>query len=233
MAENDEYELVKAMRRLNNKEEYIEKLIKQPLQETYKLLCDKYGLLHEFMDIALLLIFVHIDLFGRLYAGESYNRDRRTVQNAVLFMEDYFGKVDKRYKEISSLLYHALRHGYVHVYSPKRIKLQNGERLDFSFSPYNRKIEHLSLRKMIERELSGNVVINRWSVHVSQLFDDLVSAIDKYADDVAHDQDISDKFYMSFISRRIEDTEEKLRSRRDVDFNIGFDYILRQAKDNN
>jgi hypothetical protein len=222
----DSEELGRAMIRLQNRR-YLEKLIKSPLQETYNRLCDEDGLLHEFMDVVLLLTFVHIDFLGRLYAGQAYNRNTGTVQNAVQFMREYLGRVDNRYNEISGLLYHALRHGYVHVFTPKQIQLQNGEKLDFSFAPYHRKTKHLSVRKTNENEN----VIYRWSIHVSQLFNDLLSAIDKYAEDINYDQDISDRFHRSFVPRRIEDTEEKLRSRNDIDFIKGFEYIYRQTTD--
>ena len=227
---NDDAELVKAMQRLHNREYYLEKLIKNPLQETFKLLCDEHGLLDEFIDVVLLLIFAHIDLLGRLYAGEAYRRRENTTKNAVLFMEKYFGRVDERYKEVSGLLYHALRHGYVHVFTPKRIGLQNGEQLDFSFTTHHKNIKYLSLRKMKENEISGSAVIRRLNVHVSQLYQDLLIAIDKYAGDIACDQDISDRFRSSFISRRIEDTEEELR-KKDSNLGSGFDYIYRQTPD--
>ena len=223
---NDDAELAKAMQRLHNREYYLEKLIKNPLQETFKLLCDEHGLLDEFIDVVLLLIFAHIDLLGRLYAGEAYRRRENTTKNAVLFMEKYFGRVDERYKEVSGLLYHALRHGYVHVFTPKRIGLQNGEKLDFSFVSGG-KAQHLELKTMEETERAGSIKIHRLLVNVSKLFEDFNVAIDKYAEDIIHDQDTSDRFHKSFISRRIEDTEEELRK----NLNSGFEYIYRQMPD--
>lgn len=223
-SKNDSRELGYAMSRLRNRE-YLERYIKRPLQETYNRLCDEDGLLLECMDIALLLIFVHIDLLGRLYAGEAYTGNKGTTKNAVIFMERYLGDVDKRYQEVSALLYHTLRHGYVHVFTPKRIQLHNGDGLDFSLSPYHRYTKHLSIRRMKENEN----VIKRWNIHVSQLFKDLIGAIDVYAEEINFNQDITDKFYKSFVARRIEDSEDKLRLKTSLDYNKGFDYIHSQT----
>ena len=220
----DDNELAKSMRRLLNREYYLEKLIKKPLQETFERLCDEDGLLYEFMDVVLLLIFVHIDLLGRLYTGEA----RNTGKNAVQFMREYLGRVDERYKEVSGLLYHSLRHGYVHVFTPKRIQLKNGGVLDFSFVSFHKTLKHLSLTQRVETEMPGNIKIHRLLVNVSKLFEDFVLAIDKYAEDIVHDQEVSDRFRKSFESRRIEDTEEKLRSKKDSNLDSDFEYIYRQ-----
>jgi len=228
--ENDTKKIAEAMRRLHNKEYYLENLIKKPLQETFERLCDEDGLLYEFIDVALLLIFVHIDLFGRLYAGEAYNENKRTTKNAALFMREYLGRVDERYKEVSGLLYHALRHGYAHVFTPKRIQLENGEVLDFSFVSGG-KAQHLELKTMEETERSGSIKIHRLLVNVSKLYQDFIVAIDKYAEDIIHDQKISDKFQQSFESRRIEDTEERLRNKKGSNLDSGFEFIYRQIRD--
>jgi hypothetical protein len=225
---NKNQELGKAMRRLYNKEYYLERLIKNTMQVVFEKMSDEYGLLYEFIYSALLLIFVHIDLLGRLYAGSSSNKN--TTKNAILFMREYLGRVDERYKEVSGLLYHALRHGIVHLFTSKRIKLKNGEELDFSFTTHNKKIKYLSLTKSKEKEITGSAVICRMSIHVSQLYKDLLLAIDEYADDIAHNQEISDKFQKSFESRRVEDTEEKLISKV-KDLELDFKYIYNQMLD--
>ena len=222
-------EIARGMYRLLNRD-YLESHIKEPLQETFERLCNKYSLRDEFIDIVVLWIFVHIDLLGRLSAGEAYNEREKTTKNAVLFMEEYFGRVDERYKEISGLLFHALRHGYVHILASKRIQLENGEVLDFSFVSGG-KAQHLELKMREETERSGSIKVHRLLVNVSKLFKDLLSAIDKYAEDIIRDQDISDNFWQSFKSRRIEDTEERLRNKKGSDLDSGFEYIYRQISD--
>lgn len=223
---SSDIKLARAMNRLLNKR-YLEDLIQKPLQETFKRLCGKYGLLDEFMYIVLLLVFVHIDLLGRLHAGESYNKREKTGKNAVLFMRKYLGRVDERYKEVSGLLYHALRHGYVHVFSPKRIQLKNGEMLDFSFVSGG-KAQHLELKTMEETEMHGKIKIHRWLVNVTKLFEDFIIAVDRYADDIVQHQGVSDRFWQSFESRRIEDTEERLRNKKGSNLDSDFEFIYRQ-----
>jgi hypothetical protein len=225
---DDDVELGKAMNRLFNKEFYLEKHIKKNLQEIFEKLSDEYGLRSEFIDTTLLLLFTHIDLLGRLYAGDTSNK--KTAQNAIKFMREYLGKVDVRYKEISGLLYYSLRHGYVHLFTPKRMRLKNGEELDFSFTTHNKKIKYLSIKKREENEITGSVVICRISMHVSQLYEDLLLAIDKYAEDITHNQEISDKFGKSFESRRLGDTEEEL-IKKYPDLATDFTYIYRQTQD--
>ena len=223
-SEIDNHKLGEAMNRLINREFHLEKIIKKPLQENFERLCDEDGLLSEFMDVA----FVHIDLLGRLYAGETSNKN--TTKNAVMFMRKYFGRVDERYKEVSGLLYHALRHGYVHVFTPKRIELKNGEVLDFSFVSGG-KAQHLELKTMEEIELPENVKIHRWLVNVAKLYEDFIIAVDKYADDIVQHQEVSDTFWQSFKSRRIEDTEEGLRNRKGSNLDSDFEFIYRKIGD--
>ena len=223
----DDNELAKSMRRLFNSDNYLKKLIKEPLQETFKLLCDEHGLIDDFIEVTVLLIFVHFDLFGRPCAGEAYNKPRNTGKNAVLFMTEYLGRVDGRYKEVGGLLYHSLRHGYVHVFTPKRIQLKNGEMLDFSFVSFHKTLKHLSLTQREETEMHGNIKIHRLLVNVTKLYEDFIIAIDKYTDDIVRDQEISNRFQNSFTSRRIENTEEGLR-KKNSNLGSGFEYIYRQ-----
>ena len=176
--------------------EYLESHIKTPLKDKFTLLCDKYGLQEECIDITLLLIFIHIDLLGYLYKGKSVQA------NAVNFMRDYLGRVDNRYKEVSGLLYYALRHGYIHLFTPKRLQLRNGMILDFSFVSFSTSQEHLSLTKREEIESEGRVEICRLLVNVTQLYEDLLVAIDKYAEDIKKIQDLSDTFWEAFETRR-------------------------------
>jgi hypothetical protein len=213
-----------AMRRHLNSE-YLGRYIKQPFQDTYENLCDEYGVKNEFFHIALLLIFTQIDLLGRLMAGETTNR--KTQKNAIGFIRKYMGKVNSAYTEVGGLLYHALRNGLVHLNTPKRIKLKNGEYLDFSFTTIHKNEAHLSFTKREEHEISGVATIVRILVHISQLYDDLISAIDTFADDIMRDQSVSDKFQVSFKLRRIEDTEEELVKK---DLRPDFEYVHSHIK---
>lgn len=200
----DKEEYAKAtMRHLHA--EYLKKYIKEPLEQTINPLLKDDGLLLldptnplllDPTDPVLLLIFTRIDLLGYLYKGEN-----KSIY-AVEFMREYLGRIDPRYKEVGGLLYYALRHGFVHLATPKRIQLKNGMILDFSFAPAAKLQYHLSVRKREEIERGERLEICRLSVDLSQLYEDLLSAMDMYAEDIRHNQALSEVFWKSFETRR-------------------------------
>ncbi len=196
----DEERIAKAMRRLLNAD-YLRTHIKEPLEEIVTSLLGGDGfLLSESIDPILLLIFTHIDLLGYLYIGDSATRN--SSKNAVKFIRDYLGKIDPRYKEVGGLLYDALRHGLVHLATPKRIQLKDGMILDFSFVPFGRPQEHITVTKREEMERVGRLEICRLLVDVTQLYKDLLSAMEEYAEDIRHNQELSEIFGKSFEIRR-------------------------------
>ncbi len=176
-----------------------EQIIKEPLKESITSLLASDGLpLSESPDTILLLIFTHIDLLGYLYKGKN------SSSNSVEFMREYLGGIDPRYKKVGGLLYNALRHGYVHLVTPKRMQLKNGMILDFSFGSAiaGKRQDHLKVTKREEIERVGKLEICRLFVNLSQLCEDLLSAMDKYAEDVRHNQALSDIFWKAFETRR-------------------------------
>ena len=139
-------------------------------------------------DIVLLLIFTYIDLLGYPFKGSSFST------NAVVFIREYLGRVDPRYKEVGSLLYFELRHGYVHLATPKRIQLKDGKILDFSFGIMKRE-DSFKFTKTLDFQMTGERVdIYRLVVSVSLLCEDLLSAMDMYAEDIRRNQELSDVF---------------------------------------
>jgi len=196
--------------------EYLKKYIKEPLEQTINPLLKDDGLLLldptnplllDPTDPVLLLIFTRIDLLGYLYTGDSSSRN--SSKNAVQFIRDYFGKIDARYKEVGGLLYYALRHGFVHLSTPKRIQLKNEIILDFSFAPAGKPQYHLSVKEREEIERGEKLVICRLSVDLSQLYQDMLSAMDTYAEDIRHSQALSDTFWKAFEARRKPEKEKE------------------------
>lgn len=124
----DEEAIVESMCRLGNAERVIE-YFKEPLEEIITPLL-KGGEVPalESMDVAQVLIFIHINLLGYLYSGSD------STINAVKFLREYLGKVDSRYQEVGGLLYHLLRHGLIHRFIHKRLKLSNGTILGFRYT---------------------------------------------------------------------------------------------------
>lgn len=119
-------EIAKAMTRQMNAE-YVKEYIKEPLEEMITPSEKEETLRRISDDLIMLSVFPYIDLLGYLYKGRS------SSINAVEFMREYLGRVDNRYQEVSGLIYDALRHGYIHLATPKRVKLQDGKVLDFLF----------------------------------------------------------------------------------------------------
>ena len=218
---SDEEKIAKAMRRLLNAE-YLKTHIKEPLRELMPLLSDEHGLKDEFIYLVLLELFTYIDLLGYLYKGENSSR------NAVEFIREYLGKIDQRYVEVGGLLYHALRHGMVHLATPKRIKLEDGMMLDFSFVAFSNKQDYLKVKKRQETEESGQLEICRLLVNLTQLYEDLLSAMDKYGEDIRHNQALSDIFWKTFETRRKPEKEEELLKKKQYIQQSDFDFVRKQ-----
>ena len=155
----------------------------------------------------MVLIFTNINLFGYLYSGSG------SAGNAVKFLREYLGRVDPRYREVGGLLYHLLRHGWIHRFTPKRLKLNNRTILDFQYRLGMNREEHL---KMVEIQGAKKLLIS-----LSLLYNDLLSAIDLFAEDIRNNQYLSDVFQRAFETRRELDEENDLREKkydRDLDF---------------
>ena len=216
----DDEELAKLLNRSLNAS-YLRTHIKEPLEEFRTLLLAGRKIFSpESTDVVLLLIFTYIDLLGYLYKGRTLS------SNAVEFMRGYLGRVDKRYEEVGGLLYDALRHGLVHLSTPKRIQLQNGMILDFLFVHAEQRQDHLKVTKSEEIETGGRVEIHRLSVDVDLLYEDLLSAIDIYADDIRHNQALSDTFWKAFEKRRKAKEAELLNKSYIQDSD--FDFVRKQ-----
>jgi len=189
-------EIAKAMRRQMNAE-YVKEYIKEPLEEMITPSEEEGTPRGISDDLIMLSIFPYIDLLGYLYKGRS------SSINAVEFMREYLGRVDNRYQEVSGLIYDALRHGYIHLATPKRVKLRDGKVLDFLFIRSGQREEYFKVTKMQELQRTGvRVDIYRLSLDLPLLYKDLLSAIDKYAEDIREKQELSDTFREALETRR-------------------------------
>ena len=189
-------ELGKAMRRYLNAD-YLNKYIKEQFKKAMSpLLKGEMVFFAECSDLILLFIFTHIDLLGGLFKGKT------SSANAVEFMREYLGRIDKRYKNVSGLIYDGLRHGLVHLATPKRIQFQNGVILDFQFIFAKKQQRHLIVTKRDEHEITGSIEIYRLGINVYQLYEDLIYAMEGYAEDVRLNQILSEIFGEAFETRR-------------------------------
>lgn len=222
-ADWDREAIGKALLRLVHADYLIEH-IKKPLEEIVTPLYGGDGIfLSESRDLVLLLIFTHIDLLGYLYKGK--NKSIYSVE----FMRRYLGRVDKRYGEVGGLLYDAFRHGYVHLATPKRIELQDGKILDFSFALAGQRQDHLKVTKREEIERVGRIEICRLSLNLSLLYEDSLSAMDIYAEDIRHNQVLSEVFWKAFVSRRKpERAKEEMLLNKPYIQQSDFDFVREQ-----
>jgi len=213
----DDEELAKALRRSLNAD-YLRTHIKEPLEEIITpLLGGKTLFFPQCGDPILVEIFTYIDLLGYLYKG------RNLSSNAVEFMREYFGRVDKRYKEVGGLLYHALRHGLVHSATPKRIQLQNGMIIDFLFAFVGQRQDYFKVSKSMEIQRTTGEKVDIYSLLLilHLLCEDLLSALDKYAEDIRTNQELSEVFWEAFKTRRKPEKEKALLNKpyiQDSDF---------------
>lgn len=191
----DEEAIAKGMKRLRNAERVVE-YVKAPLEEAIHFEGERAFLVAS-DDLLILLVFSYINFLGYLYKG----RDEAIC--AVDFIRDYLGKIDQRYVEVGGLLYVVLRNGMFHRVTPKRIKLQDGKILDFSFHRARRREDSFKIEKWPESRKTGEATgIYKLALNIPLMYRDLLSAIDKYIEDIRDCQELSDTFSRALETRR-------------------------------
>jgi len=215
-ARYDNPELAKAMYRDMNAESVME-YVKVPLEEAIHFEGERAFLVAS-DDLLILLVFSYINFLGYLYKGS----DKPVC--AVDFIRDYLGKIDQRYVEVGGLLYVVLRHGMFHLATPKRIKLRDGKILDVSFHRTGRREDSFKIEKWPEPRRTGEIIdIYRLTLDIPLLYRDLLSAINKYIEDIRDCQELSDTFSRALETRRKPERVESFLGRSytqdsDIDF---------------
>jgi len=112
------------------------------------------------------MIFPAITFLGTLYKRTD------TSTNAISFMRDYMGQVNKKYKHISDLIYNVYRHGLMHSYMPKVLEIDKKfVGWEITYNDDN----HLRISK------SKNDV--KISLSPNRFFQDLLKALVRYISD--------------------------------------------------
>lgn len=137
-----------------------------------------------------------IDFLGALYCGFDPKNDiqvqkKRTVKyissskKALRFIQEIFGSIDENYKVNGKYLIEMYRHGLVHLYQPKELKLKDSRVL--SWLPYKggRTSDILVSDNRVIRNASHLYIVtnlgqNFLPVSIKCLYDDLLTAIDIY-----------------------------------------------------
>lgn len=125
--------------------------------------------------------FAEIDGLGKLLRGNFGPRE--TTENAIEFGRVYLSQIDPRYKPLIGLLIDMFRHGLSHTHLTKTVRFlirrrRAHLRWGLNDTPLDRD-QHL----MIEER--PDLVYRLW-IHVPQIVDDTVKALDLYSADLGN-----------------------------------------------
>jgi hypothetical protein len=186
--------------------------LKDPLERIVPGMIKNLGPDSYSWEAVLMLLFNHVDFLGHLRSGGSSNKDQ--AQSAVKFIRSYLGKIDKRYKEVGGLLYYMLRHGLTHKSFPKRLILSGNNILGYTFSNTKKREKHLTVIYS-SQEL-------RLKFSVDLFYDDLLSAIDLYCEDMCHDKQLKDDFVSAWEMLREPEDEANIKQKYIEDSDFAF-----------
>ncbi len=198
-------------------EDYLRKDIKRSIRnDVYPLVASSTVPRDGGLFGAPLLMFSRIDFLGYLYKGE------RSSKSAVTFIRDYFGKIDIRYAEVGGLLYHIYRHGTIHEYEPKKVKLADGTQMAWYVYKGGSKELHLSAY------VEGSVLWLR--LRLDSLFEDLNSAIDLYIEGLKKDEKLRQRFKKARNEILQPESEAEVRKKgREYILQSDFDFVARSV----
>lgn len=157
-------------------------------------------------------ILCFFDFLSALYSGydgkDKYRNGAMKISkstNVKQFMDEVLGKIDPIYKENGKYLYAMYRHGLVHLYQPRTIKLKNGrllkwaaykggrERVKEVFKSdkeiFTAEIKHLGIITD-PRDSSSDLL----TVSINCLYKDLLSVIDLYKSLLEQDRNLVDRW---------------------------------------
>jgi hypothetical protein len=147
----------------------------------------------------------YVDYLGALYVGYNGKRDANTGRRiftsgkcAKIFLNHIFGHIDPNYIKYGALLWEIYRNGTIHLYSPKILKNVNSSRtIGWIARKENRVCQLVSPYNFLAIHLvphnRGN---NSWVLPISIkcLYEDLISAIDRYVSLISKDSMLQSKF---------------------------------------
>jgi len=109
---------------------------------------------------------------------------------------------------------------------PLRIELEDGSIIDFLFTRTGKREVYLKIVRMPEKQSTSKTIDYRLIMDLPILYNDLLSAIDKYTEDIRNNKELSDVFNVAFETRRKPEKEEDIRGRNYIK-NSDFDFIYR------
>jgi hypothetical protein len=132
-------------------------------------------------------VFAEIDGLGKLYRGER--GPQNTAENAIAFGTGYLGRVNQLYRDLFGLLVDMYRHGLAHTHLSKSIKFRGARNRWITVGwaitddPSHRPL-HLTLQRWEPRYFA------LW-LHVPQLVEDTLQAINSYGADLVNEGETS------------------------------------------
>lgn len=153
-------------------------------------------------------ILCFFDFLSALYSGydgkDTYRNGAMKIskpENVKKFMDEVLIKIDPMYKENGKYLYAMYRHGLIHLYQPRTIKLKNGRLLKWAAYKGSRErakevfksdketfaveVRHLGIITDPRDESSDLLTVS-----INCLFKDLLSVIDLYKNLLEQDQNL-------------------------------------------
>jgi hypothetical protein len=124
--------------------------------------------------------FAEIDGVAKLYAGARGKGD--TAPNTVGFGAEYLARVNPRYRDIFGLVFDMYRHGLAHTRMTKSVRFRDARNrwvtLGWAMTDEDpHKVRHLSIEQIDTSDF-------RIWLHVLQMVEDTLTAIDLYAADL-------------------------------------------------
>lgn len=119
------------------------------------------------------LIFPEIDAFGGYFSGTIKN----TPEYAIMFMKEYFVRINTEYKRKSAFVYVIYRHGLMHQHTPK-------------FMSYRKKNVGWAIQLTEPGKLNHHLKMRGKTVYINgvQFYEDLMKSIRLYKKDIEKDK---------------------------------------------
>ena len=170
-----------------------------------------------------LQVLCFLEFLGAAYTGYNgtecyFNGAKKisTSEKTLKFIAEVLGSLHQEYSENGKFLYAMYRHGLVHLYQPRTIKLDGGKVLIWAAYKGERigevhlnsdngsvKVE-VSHLKIADDPRDGNFCL--LPVSINCLHEDLLAAIDKYLELLKRDGDVLDKWQS--VANAISEPEE-------------------------
>lgn len=151
-------------------------------------------------------IFCMVDFLGAVYAGYPLLEERNdkrgekiaTSKKAIKFITTFFEPEETYQQDIVTKLYKMYRHGLVHLYQPKILKLSSRKRLKWFFYRGGRHKEEIKMGEIVFKDINhlqiyideNNRKYSYLAISIDCLYKDFEEAIKRYRNKLANTKDL-------------------------------------------